>query len=256
MILRKHVVSPPEPALTVDTPGGACRIALRRLPGARRLTLRVRASERDAVLTLPAHVSLLHAQRFAEKHAAWLGKRLSALPEQVAFAPGNNIPLRGIEHALEHRPAVRGLAWTESCAEGSPRIVVAGGLEHFSRRLGDFLKREARTDLETAVDRYCRALEVKTCRLRLGDPISRWGSCSQRGALSFSWRLVMAPPHVLDYLAAHEVAHRREMNHGPRFWSLVERLCPDYERAETWLKHKGASLHRYGARSAPDDRED
>lgn len=235
-----------ENRLTIATPGGECAIAIRRLPSARRLTLRVRASEGDAVLTLPGHVSLAQARRFAEKHAEWLGKRLSALPERVPFLPGAAIPLRGLEHLLEHRPHGRGLAWTEDDPE-MPRVVVAGQVEHFSRRVMDFFKREARRDLEEAVERHAGALEVRTSRLRLGDPVSRWGSCSHRGSLSFSWRLVMAPPNVLDYLAAHEVAHRREMNHGPRFWAVVERLCPDYEDAERWLKTKGAGLHRYGA---------
>lgn len=254
-MIRASAPKAVETRLTVETPGGACRVAVKRLPGARRLTLRVRAGERDAVLTLPAHVSMAHARRFAERHAEWLGKRLAALPERVAFVPGALVPLRGTDHRLDHRPDARGLAWRE-CAQTPPRIAVAGAAAHFSRRVTDFLKREARADLEAAVERCCAALDVRTGRLRLGDPVSRWGSCSQRGGLSFSWRLILAPPHVLDYLAAHEVAHRREMNHGPRFWAVVEQLRPDYAASERWLKAEGAGLHRYGAHPASEAAEE
>ncbi len=125
-------------------------------------------------------------------------------------------------------------------------LCVAGERAHLSRRLHDFLKREARRDLTEASRRYAAALDVSIGRITLRDTASRWGSCSSSGALSYSWRLIFAPPFVLDYLAAHEIAHRREMNHGPRFWKAVDMLYPDRERAERWLKVHGPELHRYG----------
>ena len=125
-------------------------------------------------------------------------------------------------------------------------IAVHGLPEHAPRRVADFLKREARADLIAAAARHAAALGVAIGRVSIKDTTSRWGSCSASGDLSFSWRLVLAPPYVLDYLAAHEVAHRREMNHGPRYWENVARLFPDYKRAEAWLKAHGATLHRYG----------
>jgi len=89
-------------------------------------------------------------------------------------------------------------------------------------------------------------LGVTIKRISIRDQTSRWGSCSATGVLSYSWRLVLAPPFVLDYLAAHEVAHRVELNHSPRFWRTLQRICPEMERAKTWLNAHGAGLHRYG----------
>ncbi len=110
----------------------------------------------------------------------------------------------------------------------------------------DFLKREAKSDLEAASRRAAEQLGVSIKRVSIRDQSSRWGSCSTTGVLSYSWRLILAPPFVLDYLAAHEVAHLIEMNHSRRFWRLVARICPHVTRAKTWLDVHGGNLHRYG----------
>jgi len=110
----------------------------------------------------------------------------------------------------------------------------------------DYLKREARRDLQKAAEIYAAKLGVRVKRLSIRDQSSRWGSCTSAGSLSFSWRLILAPPFVLDYLAAHEVAHLVEMNHSPRFWKVVGRICPSQERAKKWLDTCGNDLHRYG----------
>jgi predicted metal-dependent hydrolase len=123
---------------------------------------------------------------------------------------------------------------------------VAGAAPHVERRVGDFLRREAQRDLEAASRRAAEHLGVGVRRVSVRDQSSRWGSCSTTGVLSYSWRLILAPPFVLDYLAVHEVAHLVEMNHSPRFWRLVNRLCPDAGRAKTWLDVHGGDLHRYG----------
>jgi predicted metal-dependent hydrolase len=115
----------------------------------------------------------------------------------------------------------------------------------------DWLKRQAHLDLKARVAVHAKRLDLEPKRLYVRDQTTRWGSCSTSGALSFSWRLVLAPPLVLDYLAAHEVAHLGQMNHGPRFWALVERSMPRHEEARAWLKKHGASLHRYGAGDMP-----
>src|SRR6185436_13442685 len=111
---------------------------------------------------------------------------------------------------------------------------------HVARRVREFLEREARRDLAEAVIRHTAALGVPARRLTVRDTTSRWGSCSAKGCLSFSWRLILAPPFVLDYLAAHEVAHLVELNHSPKFWRLVKRLYPDFARAKAWLDLHGA----------------
>jgi predicted metal-dependent hydrolase len=130
-------------------------------------------------------------------------------------------------------------------------IMVAGAAAHLRRRVIDFLKREARRDLEPRVLHYARALGVAVTAIRLRDQTSRWGSCTVTGHLSFSWRLIMAPPFVLDYLAAHEVSHLIEMNHSRRFWRLCEWLCPQTRQARAWLNAEGAKLHAVGSDQLP-----
>jgi predicted metal-dependent hydrolase len=129
---------------------------------------------------------------------------------------------------------------------GEHLLCVAGAEPHVPRRVRDYLKREAKADLEIASKRAAAALGVTLKRVSIRDQSSRWGSCSTTGVLSYSWRLILAPPFVLDYLAAHEVAHLIEMNHSRRFWKLVERICPHMSRAKIWLDAHGTELHRYG----------
>ena len=237
----------PEPAhLDVAHSGEVFRIAIRRSPQSRRFTLRIRAATRDALLTMPERGSMKVAREFAERHAAWIGARLARLPRPVAFVAGAHAPLRGIDHLIVHWPRARGVAWIAQ-GERGPLICVAGEAPHVSRRVADFLKREARKDIEAAVVRYARALGVRPKSLAVRDTVSRWGSCSSEGRLSFSWRLILAPPYVLDYLAAHEVTHMVHLNHSAKFWTTLRRICPDTDRGEAWLKTHGASLHRYGA---------
>jgi predicted metal-dependent hydrolase len=127
--------------------------------------------------------------------------------------------------------------------DGVATLRVGGGQDHVRRRIRDFLKREARRDLAEAVARHTATLGRPAESMTLKDTTSRWGSCTSDGRLSFSWRIVMAPPLVIDYLAAHEVAHLQEMNHGPRFWALCNRLCPQTPAARAWLKEHGTLLH-------------
>ncbi|HMK90120.1 MAG TPA: SprT family zinc-dependent metalloprotease [Methylocystis sp.] len=225
-------------------------VMLRRSPRARRYTLRVRFASRDAVLTMPQRGSVREARAFAERHAAWISARLNRLPDVIPFEDGAIAPLRGVAHLLAHRPGARGVVWREDIAGEAPAfaLCVAGGAEHMARRVTDYFKREARRDLESAVERHTSALGLAPRRVGLRDPVSRWGSCSATGSLNFSWRLVMAPPFVLDYLAAHEVAHLVHLNHSPKFWALARRLSPDLDRAEAWLTANGAQLHKYGSR--------
>ena len=164
----------------------------------------------------------------------------------MRFANGIIIPLRGMPHRIAHRRNVRGTVWTESEEDGGRLLCVAGDAPHVDRRVGDFLRREAKRELEAASKRHAAELGVAIRRISVRDQASRWGSCSTAGVLSFSWRLILAPSFVLNYLAAHEVAHLVEMNHSARFWRLVQRLCPDHERAKVWLDVHGSDLHRYG----------
>lgn len=224
-------------------------VRLRRHRQARRYTLRIQAATREVVLTMPPRGSVKEAREFAEKHGGWIATRLERLPEAAPFAHGTVVPLRGLAHRIVHRRGARGTVWSELDPYGNRLLCVAGEAPHVERRVADFLKREAKRDLEVAVHRYADKIGVTFRRVSVRDQSSRWGSCSTTGVLSFSWRLILAPRYVLDYLAAHEVAHLVEMNHSARFWRLVLRMCPDTHRAKVWLDVHGTDLHRYGLAS-------
>lgn len=229
----------------IEIDGEAVRVLLNWNPRASRYTLRLRGSVREPVVTIPHRGTLAEASGFLQRHRGWLKARMAALPAPTPLVDGALIPLRGEGLTIAHRGG-RGITRIEA-GEGGPRLVVSGEAEHLARRVTDFLKREARADLQVATARHASALGVSVAAIRIGDPASRWGSCSSSGTIAYSWRIVMAPPSVLDYLAAHEVAHLREMNHSPRFWRLVAKICPEMETAKAWLGRNGASLHAIGA---------
>jgi predicted metal-dependent hydrolase len=221
-------------------------VRVRRHRQARRYTLRIHSATREVVLTMPPRGTLKEARAFAQKHGGWIAARLGRLPEPAPFAHGTVLPLRGVDHRIVHRRAARGTVWIEIGEGGEPALCVAGEAPHVARRISDFLKRAAKSDLEAASRLAAERLGVKLKRVSIRDPSSRWGSCSTTGVLSYSWRLIFAPPFVLDYLAAHEIAHLVEMNHSRAFWRLVERICPHVTRAKAWLDAHGSELHRYG----------
>jgi predicted metal-dependent hydrolase len=237
--------------LTVTHQGQGFRVAIKRLASARRFTLRVRAATQDVVLTMPARSSMRQAEDFAHRHAEWIAQRLARLPDRQQFTSGAEIPFRGAAHILAHwskpRPGVErsGPVWIDVSAT-PPAICASGDIAHFERRIADFLRREARHDIEIAVRNCAPKIGRAPISIALKDTSSRWGSCSARGALNFSWRLILAPPFVLEYLVAHEMAHLRHHNHSDEFWALTKTLCLATAKAEAWLKLYGAQLHRYG----------
>jgi predicted metal-dependent hydrolase len=244
---------PSEPlALEVAFDNSVYLVLLRRHRQARRYTLRIQAATRKVMLTIPPRGTLKEAREFAEKHGGWIAARLGRLPKAAPFTHGVVVPLRGVPHRIAHRSGTRGTVWIENDADGEQLLCVAGAAPHLDRRICDFLRREAKRELETASLRFAADLGVTIRRVVVRDQSSRWGSCSTTGVLSFSWRLILAPSHVLDYLAAHEVAHLVEMNHSTKFWRLVRRLCPDHERAKVWLDVHGTDLHRYGLPTPPE----
>lgn len=243
--LNRQAAPVPE-TMTVVSGERRFELAVVRHPRARRYTIRVRAANRDVVLTMPRRGSLAEAHQFAQKNVAWIAAKLEKLPEIVPFADGAAIPFRGVPHRIEHRPSARGTAWIEHDESGSAKLCVAGNAAHVSRRVTDFLKREAMRALSEASRAYALRLGVTLGKITLRDSASRWGSCSENGSLSYSWRLILAPDFVLDYLAAHEIAHRLELNHSPRFWKLLDTMTLDRMRAEAWLDAHGNGLHRYG----------
>lgn len=237
----------PEAAKFITIDGVTLPVKMRRNARARRLIMRLNKAATEVTLTLPPGISEAAALQFATEHSDWVRKRLNERPAIVPFADGEEIPVRGEPHVIAHRPGVRGTVWIEEGEADEPLLCVAGDDAHLARRTREWLKREARSDLKSRCAHYAGVMGLSYTRVDLRDQTTRWGSCSSSGVLSFSWRLVLAPPHVLDYVAAHEVAHLREMNHSPRFWKLVEDALPTMNRSRKWLKAHGTNLHIYGA---------
>lgn len=231
--------------LTLDNP--AVSVRLRVSPRARRFTLRLDDNSGGAVLTLPPGVPAAEARMFLLRQSDWLAGALARRPGRVAVGDGTLLPVAGEEVEIR---IVDGPPNGQRCApllEGGRLILSGAGRPGFEAgpRVAAFLKTRARDALVPAAGRYAAMLGRRAVAVSLRDTRSRWGSCSQAGRLSFSWRLAMAPSEVLDYVAAHEAAHLVEMNHGPRYWALVGRLMPGYQRHRTWLKHEGRKLHRF-----------
>jgi predicted metal-dependent hydrolase len=222
-------------------------VEVRRHAGARRLTLRVSKTRRAVVVTVPSGCRIEEADKFLRSNVDWVRERLGRVPEPVPLADGERIPLRGRLHRICFLGplASRSIVSVHAPEGHSPRLEVMGRIEHAPRRLKDWLMAQAHKDLGTCVSRHATHLDVRVRRIALRDQTTRWGSCSANGFLSFSWRLIMAPAFVLDYVAAHEVAHLVEMNHGVRFWRLVAGAVPRLDEAKHWLRHEGTDLHRY-----------
>lgn len=208
---------------------------------ARRLTLRIATAGEGLRVTTPPGISLSDVQRFIARHQDWLEERYKKLPVDAQIRPGIKLPLRGKPHRIIHEEGRRGTV-SAIIREGEPVLLVHGEIEHLPRRVADFLKREAKHDIEALVAKHTATVGRRAKTIRYRDTSSRWGSCTHDGVLSFSWRIMMAPSPVINYLVAHEVAHLKEMNHGPRFWKLCTELCPDTERCRDWLKRNGSSL--------------
>lgn len=221
-----------ESVLTIGDP--PLDVKLRRMARARRLTLRV---GRDGpVLTVPKRLPDAAARSFLAEQERWLRDRLEAAPDKLLVAEGVQIPCEGAPRTVR-------IAKVRTPRLEGGDLLVAGPDAKVGGQVQAFLKTFARTRLADASDGYARKLGVRFTGITLRDPKSRWGSCSDRGNLMFSWRLAMAPPDVLDYVAAHEVAHLREFNHSRYFWRIVQDICPDYAYHRAWLKEHGAGLH-------------
>jgi len=227
--------------LILDLAGRAVPLRILRNARARRLILRIDGERDGVVVTLPLHVPVEEGQDLARKKAAWIVRQLNRLAPRIPFADGAVVPVLGVDHRVRFDPAGR-----KPVHRGGGEIVLAGRPEHLARRLTDWLRGEAKGLIAPRAHAKAETLGRSPAGITVRDTRSRWGSCSVDGKLSFSWRLVMAPEHVLDYVVAHEVAHLVERNHGPRFWDLAAELNGDVETARAWLNAFGARLHRYG----------
>lgn len=212
-------------------------INLKRSGRARRISLRVSALDGRVTLTLPRGVSEKTGLAFAREKADWLRRNAARHGEVQQVTAGMTLPVEGV-------PLIVTPGGGRSVVIDGDRIMVPGDPDRLPARLSGYLKTLARDRLAAASDHYAARLGRDYSRITLRDTRSRWGSCSADGALSFSWRLVMAPPAVLNYVAAHEVAHLAEMNHSDRFWSQVEAIHGPYRALRDWLRTDGPALHR------------
>jgi hypothetical protein len=226
---------------TLTLPGGPTRVQWRRNARARRVSLRIDPSEGMVVVTLPPRAGRRAGMSLLMTHAAWVSDRLARLPTMIRFGDGEEIPVDGLPCRIRHLPQARGGAWL---TDGE--LHVTGAPEFLCRRVTDFLRGEARRRFTAMVATKAEAAALRARRVIVKDTRSRWGSCAPDGSIALCWRLIMAPMFVQDYVVAHEVAHLRHMNHGPRFWDLVADLTPHTAAAMMWLRAEGARLQRVG----------
>lgn len=215
-------------------------------PRARRVSLRVDAAKRRVLVTRPARVAKSRAVAFMMERDEWLRERWAELPPPMPFVEGGQILIRGVMHDLV-RDNARGRA--RIVRDDRPTLVVPAVEGAFEMRVRRYLKDLAERSLVQRVQHHADALGVAFGRVRVKDTSTRWGSCAPDGDLAFSWRLIGAPPFVLDYVAAHEVAHLRQANHSSRFWKLVDELYGDPSPARDWLRDNAALLFAIGAQS-------
>lgn len=213
---------------------------------ARRVSIRIDARAGEAVVTAPHERALPQALDFALSRRAWITRYLAKRPESAPFTPGGEILLQGLPTRLVASGTGAAARFVPDHPNG-PAIVSGGEGEAFHRRIERLLRAEARKALVARTDVHLRSLGQAPVRVSIGDPASRWGSCSPHNrSIRYSWRIVMAPPQVLDYLAAHEVAHLVHADHSPAYWSVVHSLVGDHRPHRKWLREHGGALHAAG----------
>ncbi len=213
-------------------------VKLRFSPRARRMSLRVSQLDGRVTLTVPKFCSHSEAERFVRSKEIWLRRHVDDMPSEMQIALGAYVPVEGVPHLITlGQGRVPVLSGTD--------LEVPGPEDKIAAKLQAWFKLRAREALVAASDHYCARLGRPYSRITLRDTRSRWGSCSSQGALMYSWRLIFAPPEVLEYVAAHEVAHLAQMNHSQAFWDQVYDIYGDWREPREWLQREGASLHRY-----------
>lgn len=220
-------------------------VTIRRKAASRRVVLSLGRSGREPVVTAPASASEAHLLAFAQEHEGWLRGQMSLAPASLVVREGTRLPFRGVEVTVACRPGPAGIQ--------GDRLFVPSTARQVPVRVAAFLKETAREVCLQRAEAFAAMLGRRVTRLSIRDTRGRWGSCNDAGKLMFSWRLILAPPAVLDYVAAHEVAHLVEMNHSDRFWRLVRNLYGDVRVPRDWLKRNGQTLMRYDFDAIIDD---
>ncbi len=212
---------------------------------ARRLIVTVDAVSGRVFVTAPSKRALPEALDFARKRARWISRQLEHGKRAKPFQDGTVFPYRGAPVAVVNEGGPR-----SGVRLVGDRVFAGGEPRHLNRRVTDWLKGEARRTLTERTDHYADLLGQKRGPITIRDTRSRWGSCARDGALSFSWRLIIAPPEILDYVAAHECAHLIHLNHSPAYWRVLKGLGVDARSARDWFAAHGQGLYAYGAERA------
>lgn len=227
---------------SVILPGGrTLPVSVRRSMRARRILVSVTPIEGTVELVLPRGVPVAEGMAFVAAKSSWIARRTEGALGRVPFAEDVVLPWLGGDLRIRRTGTRRATAWRDGAT-----LYVPGGPDELPGRVGRWLREAARGEIARRVADKAARLDRPYRRLAVREVRTRWGSCSARGNLSFSWRLGLAPEPVLDYVVAHEVAHLAELNHGSKFWAHVADLCQDPDAARAWLKANGPSLHRYG----------
>ena len=229
-----------EKNISLELEGRVVSLTIRRHPRARNIILRIEPKI-GPIVTVPWHTSFQEGIDLVQRKAIWLLRQLDAIPTPVPFTEGARVPLLGAERIVRHDPTSRRVVIVTET-----EFQVSGQIEHLARRLTDWFKKEAKRVIGERVEEKTLMLGKAYRRISIRDTRSRWGSCNEDGNLSFSWRLVMLPDSVLDYVVAHEVAHLKQLDHSPAFWRTVDTLTADSQRARDWLKVYGERVFYYG----------
>ncbi len=238
---------------SIDFGGLAAPVEIRINQRAKRLILKVDTVHGRVIVTAPSKRHTSDALAFARSRADWIRERLSAGVRAHSFSPGAIFPYRGEPHAIVNHGPSR--ARIRVARNHGPRvkgeIIVGGEPAHTNRRVVDWLKRQAKARLTQRADDYAARLGVERGSITVRDTRSRWGSCASDGSLSFSWRLILAPRWVLDYVVAHECAHLIHLNHSEAYWGVLNGVNTDAAAARAWFRQYGETLHAYGVEAPP-----
>jgi predicted metal-dependent hydrolase len=230
-----------EIARVINIKGKNIPLRLRRDARAQRMILRIDNKLEGAVVTLPPWTSEREALLMVQEKSDWVLTKLDTIPHKIAFESGAIIPLLGEYYNIFHDPDQK-----EVVIKSRHEIRLGGRKEHLSRRLGDWLRKEAKIIIQPKAIEMAEKYNWKIGRISVRDTKSRWGSCAPSGNLSFCWRLILAPEWVLNYVIAHEVSHLLHMNHGSEFWQTVASFNVRVDEARVWLIKNAEHLHRYG----------
>jgi predicted metal-dependent hydrolase len=241
-ILSSSLSNPSGGDPLVDIEGEQVPVRIKRSERARRISMRADPVKREIKVTMPTYAPTAAALEFVKRKRQWIASRLNDVPASQAIEPGAHIAVAGEEHRVCWQAN-----WPRKIVQVDGELRLGGPQSMVAARIIRWLKEEARRVYTHEIAHYCQAADETVPQLSLGDPRSRWGSCSSRGTISLSWRLIMAPASVRRAVIAHEVAHIRHMDHSKDFYAWLDHLYEgDRKAADRWLKMHGTGLQRVG----------